>query len=185
MSCPAQPPGQVPGGSVGSWFGTSRGRCAPAQRRVKAVQVEAGDQSGTAGSARACSTRVGAHITMPGRSFAARGADEALSAALVDRASEDRAGGTQRRRARASAPRRRQVVVRFSSAELGLVREHAALAGLAVGAWIGQAVIKTAERGTSTSVELPDLLRLHADVAFAGQMAGSYGVDVAERVAHL
>ena len=75
--------------------------------------------------------------------------------------------------------------MRFSSAELGLVRERAALAGLAVGAWIGQAAIEAADRGTSTSIALPDLLRLHADVALAGQVAGSDGVEVAERVACL
>jgi hypothetical protein len=103
----------------------------------------------------------------------------------VERIPEAQPGGVRRRRARASAPRRGQVVVRFSSAELGLVRERAALAGLAVGAWIGQVAIEAAERGTSTSVGLPDLLRLHADVALAGQVAGSDAVEVAERVACL
>jgi hypothetical protein len=46
--------------------------------------------------------------------------------------------GGVRRRARAPAPRRRQVVVRFSTAELGLIRERAAIGGLAVGAWVGR-----------------------------------------------
>jgi len=77
------------------------------------------------------------------------------------------------------------VVVRFSSAELGLVRDCAALADLAVGAWVGQVAIDAAEGGTGASIGLPDLLRLHADVALAGQMAGSAGVEAAERVACL
>ncbi|GAA3040650.1 hypothetical protein GCM10010464_00230 [Pseudonocardia yunnanensis] len=42
-----------------------------------------------------------------------------------------------------------------------------------------------AERGTITSIGLPDLLRLHADVTLAAQMAGSHTVEVAERVACL
>ncbi|WP_344722870.1 hypothetical protein [Pseudonocardia yunnanensis] len=91
----------------------------------------------------------------------------------------------RQRRARASEPRRRQAVVRFSSAELGLVRERAALAGLAVGAWIGQTAIEAAEGGTSTSIGLPDLLLLHADVVLAGQLAGPDAPEVAERVACL
>ncbi|MCH6165185.1 hypothetical protein [Pseudonocardia alaniniphila] len=74
------------------------------------------------------------------------------------------------------------MVVRFSGPELGLVRDRAALAGLAVGAWVGQAALEAAEGGVSTSVGLPDLLRLHADVALAGQVVGSDGVEVAERV---
>jgi hypothetical protein len=59
------------------------------------------------------------------------------------------------------------------------------LLAFAVGAWIGNAAIEAAERGTSTSIELPDLLRLHADVSLAGQVAGSDGVEVAEHVAGL
>lgn len=108
----------------------------------------------------------------------------ALSVGLVELIPEERPGGA-RRRARASAPRRRQVVVRFSSAELGLVRERAALAGLAVGAWIGQAAIDAAEGSTSRSIGLPDLLRLHADVALARQVLGSGGVEVTDRMACL
>jgi len=89
-------------------------------------------------------------------------AQEALSAGLVKLIPEERSGGVQRRQARASVPRRWQVVVRLSSAELGLVRDRAALAGLAVGARVGQAAIAAAECGTSASIGLPDLLRLHA-----------------------
>src|SRR4051794_27816633 len=80
----------------------------------------------------------------------------ALTVSLVELTPEERPKGV-RRRARASAPRRRQVVVRFSSAELGLVRDRAALAGLAVGAWVGQAAIDAAEGSTSRSIGLPDL----------------------------
>ncbi|WP_433274031.1 hypothetical protein ACQPZA_24195 [Pseudonocardia xinjiangensis] len=76
------------------------------------------------------------------------------------------------------------MVVRFSDAELVVVRERATLAGLAVGAWIGQTAIDAAEGGASSSVELPDLLRLHADVALVAHMAGA-DAAVSERVAHL
>jgi hypothetical protein len=62
------------------------------------------------------------------------------------------------------APRRRQVVVRFSDAELAVVRERAVSAGLAVGAWIGQTVLDDAGRGSGSVWVLPELLRLHADV---------------------
>jgi len=75
------------------------------------------------------------------------------------------------------------VVVRFSDAEFVLVRERAGLAGFAVGAWIGQASIETVELGTSRSIGLPDLLRLHADITLVAQLAGD---DVeAEQVALL
>ncbi|QJY49027.1 hypothetical protein [Pseudonocardia broussonetiae] len=69
-------------------------------------------------------------------------------------------------------PRLKQVVVRFSDAELAVVRERAASAGLAVGAWIGQTVLDTAEQGSGSVWALPDLLRLHADVV-AVQRAGA------------
>jgi len=76
------------------------------------------------------------------------------------------------------------VVVRFSDAELGLVRERATLAGLAVGAWIGQMAIEAAEGGATSSAGLPDLLRLHADVALVAQLSGA-NEAFSERVAHL
>jgi hypothetical protein len=76
------------------------------------------------------------------------------------------------------------VVVRFSDAELVVVRERAGLAGLAVGAWIGQTAIEAAERGTSTSAGLPDLLRLHADVVLIAHLSGA-DVAVSESVGHL
>ncbi len=71
--------------------------------------------------------------------------------------------------------RDRQLVVRFSTAELALVRERADLAGMAVGAWVGEAALGAAE-----GVGLVDLLRLHADVVAAREV----GVD-AEDVARL
>ncbi|QJY47775.1 hypothetical protein [Pseudonocardia broussonetiae] len=71
-------------------------------------------------------------------------------------------------------PRLKQVVVRFSDAELAVVRERAAAAGLAVGAWIGETVLDTAEPGSGSVWALPDLLRLHADVV-AVQRAGAVG----------
>ncbi|MHA6783977.1 hypothetical protein ACVGOW_23730 [Pseudonocardia saturnea] len=72
--------------------------------------------------------------------------------------------GSARRRLRAESRRRRQVVVRFSEAELVLVRDRAAGAGLAVGAWIGETVLGVAARGAENPVGLLDLVRLHADV---------------------
>jgi len=68
--------------------------------------------------------------------------------------------------------RDRQVVVRFSAAELAVVRERAELAGLAAGAWVGQVAVGPAE-----GVGLVDLLRLHADVVALGA-AGAPAVEV-------
>jgi hypothetical protein len=65
---------------------------------------------------------------------------------------------------RSDVPRCRQVVVRFSDAELVVVRERAASAGLAVGAWIGQSVLDDARKGSGSVSALPDRLRLHSDV---------------------
>ncbi|MGD9990526.1 hypothetical protein [Pseudonocardia sp.] len=68
--------------------------------------------------------------------------------------------------------------MRFSESELRAVRERAALAGLAVGAWIGETVLNVARRGEVSVVELPDLLRLHADVVQLQQAAtGDVGTD--------
>lgn len=89
-------------------------------------------------------------------------------------------GGGRRRRDRAGRPRRRQVVVRFTDAELERVDESAALAGLAVGAWIGATAVEVARSGGS-AVGLPDLLRLHADVLLierASVEAGGGQADV-------
>ena len=66
--------------------------------------------------------------------------------------------------------RDRQVVVRFSAAELAVVRERAELAGLAAGAWIGQVAVAPAE-----GVGLVDLLRLHADVVALGASGAPAG----------
>lgn len=82
----------------------------------------------------------------------------------------------RRRRVRTASPRRRQVVLRFSDAELVVVRERAGLAGLAVGAWIGQTVLDVVQRGEVASLELPDMLRLHADVVAVGRLAAAGGV---------
>jgi hypothetical protein len=65
-----------------------------------------------------------------------------------------------------------------------LVRERATLAGLAVGAWIGQMAIEAAEGSARSSVELPDLLRLHADVALVAHLSDS-GEACSEQVRHL
>ncbi len=89
----------------------------------------------------------------------------------------------RRRRARSGEPRRRQVVLRFSDAELELVRERARLAGMAVGAWIGQVALDVA-RG-SDAVGLPDLLRLHADVVAVERAAAASGGDHAKQVVGL
>jgi hypothetical protein len=73
-------------------------------------------------------------------------------------------------------------VLRFSDAELAVVRERAALAGLAVGAWIGQTVLDAAERGGAAGAAPPDLLRLHADVVLLGRTAAAGGAAVDEQV---
>lgn len=87
-------------------------------------------------------------------------------------------GPGRRRRVRSEEPRQRQVVVRFSESELLAVQERAALAGLAVGAWIGQTVLEVARRGNAPLAELPDLLRLHADAVLVQQAAtGDVGAD--------
>lgn len=95
------------------------------------------------------------------------------------------AGGQGRRRVRVEQPRRRQVVVRFSDAELVLVGERAALAGLAVRAWIGATVVEVARSGGTASVTLPDLLRLHADVLAVERAATTVGVCSSEVAALL
>ena len=92
--------------------------------------------------------------------------------------------GRRRRRVRLEQPRRRQVVVRFSDAELTLVGERADLAGLAVGAWIGATVLDVARAG-GPSVTLPDLLRLHADVLTVERATTRVGVGRGEVLALL
>lgn len=92
-------------------------------------------------------------------------------------------------------PRRRQLVVRFTEEEFAAVRARAELAGLAVGAWIGQTALDAAGETQHSAVGLPDLLRLHADVLLVAQrfgdgQLGGTGADVAdgggrERVADL
>lgn len=71
-------------------------------------------------------------------------------------------------------------MVRFSEAELVLVQERAALAGLAVGAWIGQTVLDVAQGGDVMSLGLPDPLRLRADVLLVERAASADGVVDAE-----
>ena len=59
--------------------------------------------------------------------------------------------------------------------ELDVVRDRAALAGMALGAWIGQVAVDAA--GGRQQGQLRDLLRLHADVlALVGE-----GPDEARR----
>ncbi|MBW0119159.1 hypothetical protein [Pseudonocardia abyssalis] len=79
-------------------------------------------------------------------------------------------------------------MVRFSDAELVLVRDRAAVAGLAVGAWIGESVLGVATRGADNSVGLLDLVRLHADVVAIERAARSSCTrpeDVAEMLVRL
>lgn len=92
--------------------------------------------------------------------------------------------GRRRRRVRLEQPRRRQVVVRFSDAEPTLVGARAALAGLAVGAWVGATVLDAAHVGGSL-VALPCLPRLHADVLTVERATAQVGVGHAEVVALL
>lgn len=77
----------------------------------------------------------------------------------------------RRRRSVSGVVRHRLVAVRFSEAELAAVQERAALAELAVGAWVGQAAVEACDPDSTGSAGLPDLLRLHADVvAVAGSV---------------
>jgi hypothetical protein len=69
------------------------------------------------------------------------------------------------------------VVVRFTEAEFVVVRERAAWAGLAVGAWIGATVVADARCEGPVTVDLPDLLRLHADVVAVRERADGAGKD--------
>lgn len=69
--------------------------------------------------------------------------------------------------------------MRFSADELDAVRARATLAGFAVGAWIGQAAMDATGGRDAASAGLPDLLRLHADVVRAQQMAAASGVEMA------
>lgn len=78
--------------------------------------------------------------------------------------------------------------MRFSDTELALARERAALAGLALGAWIGQTAIGVALHGSETVLGLPDLLRLHADVVAVERAARATGAgfdEVAELLGRL
>ncbi|OSY39328.1 hypothetical protein C8E95_5656 [Pseudonocardia autotrophica] len=78
--------------------------------------------------------------------------------------------------------------MRLSDAELVVVRERAALAGLAVGAWVGQTVLAVATGGSDAVVGLPDLLRLHVDavsVERAARAGGARLEDVMEMLVRL
>lgn len=77
-------------------------------------------------------------------------------------------------------PRRRQLVVRFTEEEFAAVRARADLAGLAVGAWIGQTALDAAGGSQHGAVGLPDLLRLHADVLLVAQRLGDGQLEGAE-----
>lgn len=93
-----------------------------------------------------------------------------------------------RRRLPADGRRQRQIVVRFSDAESVLVRDRAAVAGLAVGAWIGETVLGIAMRGADDPVGLLDLVRLHADVVAierAARATGTRPEDVVEMLVRL
>ncbi|MGE0840414.1 MAG: hypothetical protein AB7M36_11125 [Pseudonocardia sp.] len=76
-------------------------------------------------------------------------------------------------------------MVRFSEAELVLIRERAAVAGLAVGAWIGETVLGVALRGADDPIGLLDLVRLHADVVAVAGVAGIRHEDVAKMLVRL
>ena len=62
-------------------------------------------------------------------------------------------------------------MVRLSDQEFAVVSERAQLAGLAVGAWIGEVAVGVA-RGDGRDSAVPDLLRLHADVVAASRLVG-------------
>lgn len=71
------------------------------------------------------------------------------------------------------------MLLRFSEEEYALARARAELTGMAVGAWMGEAVLDAA-RGGHRAAGLPDLLRLHADVTLAaGLLDGGERADAA------
>lgn len=61
--------------------------------------------------------------------------------------------------------------MRFSDEEWELVAGRAGDAGLAIGAWIGQIAVEGAA-GHVGSVDLPDLIRLHADILRVEDLLG-------------
>lgn len=79
-------------------------------------------------------------------------------------------------------PRQRQVAVRFSDSELEAIRARAALAELAVAAWIGQVAAAVASGELDGPAGLPDLLRLHADVVVLERVVAATDAQVGDRV---
>jgi hypothetical protein len=84
-------------------------------------------------------------------------------------------GGVRRRRQRGGLPRLRQVVVRFSDAELDAVCGRAESRGLAVGAWIGDVAVRAAREGHELTVAaqrelLQELIAVRPGVV--GDLAG-------------
>jgi hypothetical protein len=74
-------------------------------------------------------------------------------------------------------------VVRFSDTELETIRARAALAELAVAAWIGPAAAALASGELAGPAGLPDLLRLHADVVLLERVGAAADAQVGDRVA--
>lgn len=88
-----------------------------------------------------------------------------------------------RRRVRSSVPRRRQVVVRFSEAELRAVRVRAGERQLAVGAWLGELAMSAArgeapEVPSSWAVALAAVIRERAEIVQALHVASGVGDSV-------
>jgi hypothetical protein len=86
-------------------------------------------------------------------------------------------GVPRARRAQLAGGRRRQVVVRFSDAELALVRRAAEVSGQALGGWIGEVAVRSSEGpGTFLGADrkscLRQLVRLRLDIAALPGVAG-------------
>lgn len=133
-----------------AWSGSERGRSGESLGRGVRVDQFRAVRASTATGARWCPDH---GLTVTG--CCAAGVDDSR-----------RRGG--RRRVRARQPRRRQVVVRFTDAEFEQVHELAALAGAAVGAWIGERVLAASDQ----QVGITELLRLHADVTAIREVVG-------------
>jgi hypothetical protein len=85
-----------------------------------------------------------------------------------------------RRRRQAPVPRRRQILVRLTDEEFEDIRRTAETAGLALGAWVGETVVRSIDReewalGVSRSEVVRQLVRLRLDVAFVLQVVTELG----------
>lgn len=84
-----------------------------------------------------------------------------------------------RRRPHAPVPRHRQIVVRLSDQELDAVREAAARDGVALGAWMGELAMHSADRaewslGMSRREVIRQLVRVRLDVSMVERAVAEF-----------